>query len=137
MKGMITNARQYRVTKSQAEKFRRAIDAFDEKQALTCGSDPLIVRAQINALKGQQRRLLEELAEFDALRSAPGKKISVSGLEQLPELLIKVRIARELSQKDLAELLGMKEQQIQRYEAERYQSASLHRLADIADERAA
>ena len=38
-----------------------------------------------------------------------------------------------LSQKDLAEKLGLKEQQIQRYEATDYESASLSRLLEISD----
>ncbi len=35
------------------------------------------------------------------------------------------RIARNLTQKELARKLGLKEQQIQRYEADRYSSISL------------
>ena len=47
-------------------------------------------------------------------------------------LLIAARIIRRLSQKDLARRLGMAEQQIQRYEAERYKSISLHRFQKVA-----
>src|SRR6266404_3372381 len=39
----------------------------------------------------------------------------------------------DVSQKDLADFLGLKEQQIQRFEAERYSSASLDRLIEVAD----
>ena len=53
--------------------------------------------------------------------------------DDLPDILIRARIARGMSQKELADFLGLKEQQIQRYEAERYRSASLDRLIEIAD----
>ena len=53
-------------------------------------------------------------------------------LESLPEMLIEERMRLGFTQKQLAEKIGIKEQQIQRYEASRYQSASLRRLQEIA-----
>jgi transcriptional regulator with XRE-family HTH domain len=49
----------------------------------------------------------------------------------LPHGLIKARIARGFSQKELADKLGLKEQQIQRYEASDYETASFARLKEI------
>jgi HTH-type transcriptional regulator/antitoxin HigA len=48
-------------------------------------------------------------------------------------LLVKARIARNLTQKDLANALGIKEQQVQRYESELYRSANLKTLSNIAE----
>lgn len=57
----------------------------------------------------------------------------INGLiEKLPEMLIEERLRLGLTQKHLAEKMGLKEQQIQRYEATRYQSASLRRLTEVA-----
>ena len=53
-------------------------------------------------------------------------------MEEVPSILIKARIAKGFSQRQLADALGLKEQQIQRYEAEEYASANLRRLADVA-----
>jgi HTH-type transcriptional regulator/antitoxin HigA len=53
-------------------------------------------------------------------------------LENLPEILIEERKRLGLTQRQLAERLEIKEQQIQRYEASRYQSASLQRLCEVA-----
>ena len=50
----------------------------------------------------------------------------------IPRDLIRARIAAGLSQKELAERLGMPEQQIQRYEAKEYESVSLARISEIA-----
>ncbi|MFN0055014.1 MAG: helix-turn-helix domain-containing protein [Planctomycetales bacterium] len=49
----------------------------------------------------------------------------------MPSALVKARIATGLSQRALAKRLGLKEQQIQRYEATDFQSASLSRLQEI------
>ena len=54
-------------------------------------------------------------------------------LGELPDILIQARIARGLSQRELGDYLGLKEQQVQRYEAERYRSASLDRLVEVSD----
>ena len=47
-------------------------------------------------------------------------------------MLIQARIAAGLTQEDLAARLGVKPQQIQRYEASDYQTASFARLREIA-----
>ena len=47
--------------------------------------------------------------------------------------MIQARIARGLTQKELAQKLGLKEQQIQRYEASSYAKASLARINQIID----
>lgn len=52
--------------------------------------------------------------------------------EALPQLLIKARIRKGLTPKDLAKALGLKEQQIRRYEADEYRGASVKRLREIA-----
>jgi transcriptional regulator with XRE-family HTH domain len=53
-------------------------------------------------------------------------------LKALPRELIHRRKLNGWTQKQLAEKLGLKEQQIQRYEKTCYQGVSLHRLAVIA-----
>jgi transcriptional regulator with XRE-family HTH domain len=55
----------------------------------------------------------------------------LESFDLLPQGLIKARIARGLSQKDLAEKVGLAEQQIQRYEADEYATASFERLKEI------
>ncbi len=61
------------------------------------------------------------------------KSLLVAIVECLPEALIDDRKKRGLTQRELAERLGIKEQQIQRYEATRYQSASLKRIVEVAE----
>ena len=56
----------------------------------------------------------------------------MASFDELANGLIKARIAAGLSQRALAQRLNLKEQQIQRYEAERYATASYRRLCEVA-----
>ena len=58
---------------------------------------------------------------------------AADSLAELATVLVKARIVRGWTQRQLAAALGVAEQQVQRYEANEYRSASLARLCDIAD----
>jgi transcriptional regulator with XRE-family HTH domain len=129
---MITNERQYKITRAEADKFRRALAELAAEGGVRVGVHPRLIQAERDALESQLEDLRSEISEYERLKSADVPVISISTFDELPEGLIKARIAAGLSQKALAERLGLKEQQIQRYEAERYASASYQRLRDIA-----
>jgi HTH-type transcriptional regulator/antitoxin HigA len=88
---------------------------------------------QIDALETDVSKLNAEINEFERLKSGTVKVISANSFHDLPDVIIKARIARALTQKDLALKLGMKEQQIQRYETNNFASASFSILAKIVD----
>ena len=67
------------------------------------------------------------------IASDPISSVTVTGLEGLADALIQARIAAGLTQEELAERLGLKKQQVQRYEATRYATANLKRLNAVAD----
>lgn len=125
---MITNDRQHRITRSKAQKFRRSLSRLSENLN---PSDALQI-AQGDALRSQLHELEQQLSEYEALKSGEKRVISFDSLEQIPQLLIQARTAAGLSQRELADKLGLKEQQIQRYESTRYSSANLDRLLRLA-----
>jgi HTH-type transcriptional regulator/antitoxin HigA len=129
---MITNERQYKISMSQADRFARALKEFDEPALIAQGIDPRIVQAQHDGLASQLKELRNEIKQYERLKSGAVKRLSTTDVADIGTKLIEARIAQGLSQKQLAERLGMKEQQIQRYEQERYQAASLARLAEVA-----
>lgn len=129
---MITNERQYRITRNMAKRFERALEGFDADSPKRADMHPRLVQAEREAITSQLASLREELEEYSQLKSAGVSAIVVSSLDKLPEGLIKARIARGLSQRQLAQRLDLKAQQIQRYEAERYASASYQRLCEVA-----
>jgi len=92
---------------------------------------PLLRQAQLDALQRQQESLRQELADYEALKGSGLRVFPAASFDELPRTLIKARIAAGLSQKELAERLGLKEQQVQKYEATEYTSASMARMRDV------
>ena len=129
---MIRNERQYRITRAQAARFSETLSAIREKRGDLQGTHPLIVKAQKDALSSQIADLESEMREYESLKSGEFQLDGLGTVEELPTTLIKARIARGMSQKDLAERIGLKEQQIQRYESTDYASASLSRIKEVA-----
>lgn len=128
---MIKNERQYRITKAQAEKFEQALAQSKEATPATPQVHPLLKKAQQDAIESQLDELRAQLAEYDALQAGQKFVLEVPSFDDLPRALIKSRIAAGMSQKDLAEKLSLKEQQIQQYEATEYASASITRFKEI------
>jgi ribosome-binding protein aMBF1 (putative translation factor) len=131
METMIKNERQYHTTKIQAQKIQDALSR-PAKPPSKRQVHPLLRKAEQDALRSQLRDLRAEIREYESLRSGDKIALARTSLDELPRTLIQARIALGLSQKDLANRLGLKEQQIQRYEATNYASASLTRVQEIA-----
>ncbi|MGZ8306420.1 MAG: helix-turn-helix domain-containing protein [Allosphingosinicella sp.] len=127
---MITNEKQYKSTRLQIARFRDLLAALDGAPSAL---SPVLVQAQRDALTSQLDELSEEVELYDRLRAGQVTQFSADSLAELPDILIQARIARGLSQRELGDYLGLKEQQVQRYEAERYRSASLDRLVKVSD----
>ena len=126
---MIKNERQYRITKAQADGLSRTLESLTQRADRV---HPLIAKAQEDALRSQIEELRGELRDYESLLSGGFESDDLDTVARLPTMLIRARIAQGLSQKDLAERLGLKEQQIQRYEASEYASASLTRIKEVA-----
>jgi transcriptional regulator with XRE-family HTH domain len=127
---MIKNERQYRITRAQADKFEIALREL-EGSADDGRIHPKLRKAQIDALRSQLSDLRAEVEEYQALKSGKRKVPSMKSFADLPKTLIQARIASGLSQEELADRLGLKPQQIQRYEATDYSSASLARVSEV------
>ena len=129
---MIKNERQYRISKNQALRFSQTLESLRRRSKDSMeGTHPLIAKAQEDALRSQMADLEEELSEYESLRAGNFELRDLKVVSELPTALIKARIAQGLSQRDLAERLKLKEQQIQRYEATDYASASLARIKQV------
>ncbi len=138
---MIRNERQYRITSHQRQIFAEALDNLLSQQpnhgwsetpdSADVSQDRRRFELQRASLAGQIADLDSQLREYEALRAGEVSTVRVASLADLPNALVRARIGSGLTQRELAERLGMKEQQIQRYEAESYASASLSRLQEV------
>lgn len=127
---MITNEVQYRTTKAHLAKFEDA--AANLRNKLAAKPKDKLTRLELDAVTSQADDLSAEIAEYDKLRSGTVSTFEADSLADLAILLVKARIARGWTQRDLAKALNIAEQQVQRYEATGYRSASLARICDVA-----
>jgi HTH-type transcriptional regulator/antitoxin HigA len=130
---MIYSEQQYSISEGQLDKLRSALAAAQSKDAAATGEQRWLRDAQADAIKSQIATLEAELSHYELLKSGEITFAKTHSLENLPSVLVQARIAAGLSQTDLAERLGMKAQQIQRYEASDYTGASLARLIDVCE----
>ena len=128
---MIKNERQYRITRAQADRFSAALCRLDAGAADRSERHPRLLSVQREALQSQLSDLEADLREYEALKAGDFAFGQLKGVAELPRQLIRARIARGLSQRELADRLGLKEQQIQRYEASDYASASFGRIQEV------
>jgi transcriptional regulator with XRE-family HTH domain len=127
---MIKNDRQYHLTRSQLQRFEALLEELRRRPVDEKGE--LRHSLEVTAVEGQIAELTAQVEEYDALRTGRAAVGRLESLDQLPNLLVRARIASGLSQRQLAERLGLKEQQIQRYEADDWSTASLSRLIEVA-----
>jgi DNA-binding Xre family transcriptional regulator len=128
---MIQNKRQYGVTKTKLYDLQQKLSALESDRQLADRSHPRALKIQKAALSSQIQAMLAELSEYESLKQGTAK-IAISSLEELPVALIKARIAAGITQKELAERVAVQEQQIQRYEANRYAGVGFERLLEIS-----
>ena len=125
---MIRNEREYAVTKSWVKKFEAAAARIDAE--LADGTDK-ILEAERTGLRSRADEMRNDIAEYEALKAGRMPPADMGNLEELPDALIGARIALGMTQRELAEKMGMREQQVQRYEQTGYESASYARLLEV------
>lgn len=129
---MITNERQYRITKAWLKKFEASIAAHDQSEPRP-GVHPRIHQAAGDALRSEAEVLRGQLDEYERLRAGHVKQRTLDSLAELPRAIIEARIAARVTQKGLADRLGVAEQQVQRWEADEYEGVSVQRMQEIAN----
>ena len=130
---MIYSDKQYTISEGQLGKLREALTVAQSKDVGAIGELDWLRDAQAEAIKSQIATLEAELSHYELLKSGEITFAKTHSLENLPSVLVQARIAAGLSQPDLAKRLGIKAQQVQRYEASDYSGASLDRLIDVCE----
>lgn len=126
---MIYSDRQYQVTRTELNKLTTSLKSAAEQ----IDAEAWVIQAHLDALRSQISELEAELAEYEMLKVGKIAFAETCSLSELPRVLVQARIARGLSQTELGQRLNMKPQQVQRYEATNYMSASLARLIEVAE----
>ena len=129
---MIKNEKQYRITRTQARRFEGALAEL-ALQKRPANIAPRLWQAQREAAQSQLCNLQEQIEAYERLHVGKSKELVLQAVEDLPKTLIRARIASGLTQEGLAHRLGLKTQQIQRYEATEYESASFARIRKVVE----
>lgn len=127
---MIKNEKQYRITKAQVRRFEESLaQLVTEKRPANI--TPRLWQAQRDAAQSQLEELRDQVETYEKLHFGKSREMVLDSVEDLPKVLIRARIAAGLTQEGLAHQLGLKPQQVQRYEATEYESASFARIVKV------
>lgn len=129
---MIKNEKQYRISKAQVRRFEDALAELGA-QKRPANITPRLWQAQREAAESQLQDLREQVDVYERLHWGKDKQLMLEAVEDLPKTLIQARIASGMTQEGLALRLGLKTQQVQRYEATEYESASFARIRKVVE----
>ena len=127
---MIKNEKQYKITKSKLEKWLKTLEQVET--ICQPGVAEWVVKEQRLGVEQQIRQLQAELKEYEDTVSGRQLLPDPSVVAEIPSLLIRWRIARHLTQRELAQRAGIHENLLQKYEAENYGCASYNTILHIA-----
>ena len=122
---IISNDRQARETAALIEQINQALSSEQVLKSIVEGLPREVIDGVRRSLNSEKNELLECLEAYHEARSGNFESLKARTGNDLGDFLIAARIIKGWSQKDLARNLGLREQAIQRYEAERYRSISL------------
>lgn len=132
---MIRTEKEYRHSEEQLARLRADLEELSRLD-ITADDQSVVSSSAVDALRMQIEDIEREMEEYKDLKDPKSGRLlafEADELDSLGEMLMKARIARGVTQAELARELEMTQQQIQRYERDGYQKISLWRLAEIAD----
>lgn len=129
---MITNERQYKIAHAQMRRFEESLDAHHASEPAE-GVDPRIHEAMGSAIASEIEDLAAQIQRYEDLRDGRVDHRELGSLRELPIALIEARIVAGMTQKELAEGLGVAPQQVQRWESTEYSGVGVDRLQEVAD----
>jgi len=122
------------------KEYKEAVERIGlEKQRLTrqkaelkaMGLLPAEIKRAMDPLLSFHQQLEEEVQAYERLKR--GEFEEIGNLRGLGQLLVSLRIARGLTQRQLAEKLGVHDTQVSRDERNEYHGITLERAARILD----
>jgi DNA-binding Xre family transcriptional regulator len=125
--------------KTDAQRARTIAQIEGFKRALTQATDDngRAASKRIAAIRGSYesmiRQLEEEIEEYDRLTAGSVTIPPLERLDQIAPFIVRLRIAKGVSQTELANRLGVSKQVVSRSEEDDYQGVGLERLQNILD----
>ncbi|MEZ6111942.1 MAG: helix-turn-helix transcriptional regulator [Pirellulaceae bacterium] len=127
---MIRNENEYHEAAKRLREERERLDGLQQRLHSERRSAAEINRV-LDPLHSFHLQLAEEVESYERLRR--GQFSELQNLHGLGRLLVGLRIARDMSQRELAEKLGVHESQVSRDERNEYHGLTVQRAARILD----
>jgi transcriptional regulator with XRE-family HTH domain len=105
--------------------------AEHEQRLVAMSLTPDEVKRALDPLRSFHKQLEAEVAEFERIKD--GHVREVSNLHGLGRALVAIRIALGLTQRELAERLGVNESQVSRDERNEYRGVTVERACRVLD----
>jgi DNA-binding Xre family transcriptional regulator len=125
---MIKNEKQFNITKKKLAEVNELITK--ENPLVSKSLQKELYVTSLIRIKNQMQNEVNQYEKTKHKGISLKRKISIT---KLPDILIEYKISKKLSQKDFSAILGIKEQQLQRYEAEHYATVSFRRLLEFVE----
>ncbi len=128
---MIRNENEYREAVARLKEEEKRLAAHRRELEKT-GLSPEELKRVLDPMESFHLQLAEEVESYERLKR--GEFGEIHNLRGIGRLLIGLRIAQGLSQRELAERLGVHESQVSRDERNEYHNVTLERAAKILDD---
>jgi ribosome-binding protein aMBF1 (putative translation factor) len=127
---MIRNEKEYQEAAARLEAERRRLEEHRAKLS-EAGLAKDEVKRVMDPMVSFHLQLQEEVESYERLKR--GEFDELDNLRGLGHLLVSLRIARSISQRDLASRLGVHESQVSRDERNEYHGITLERAIKVLD----
>jgi ribosome-binding protein aMBF1 (putative translation factor) len=127
---MIRTETEYRTSKKRAQEQARLIKQQEAKLAAE-GLKPAQIKRALDPLRSFAAQISEEIGIYDRLKR--GKFSELKNLQGIGQMLVGIRIALGLTQRELAEKLGVHETQVSRDERNDYYGITIDRASRILE----
>lgn len=127
---MIRNESEYQEAVARIKEERGRIEE-QRKQLDASGLSPDQIKRALDPMVSFHLQLAEEVESYERLQR--GEFDEIRNLRGIGRLLIGLRIAQGLTQRELAARLGVNESQVSRDERNEYHGVTLERAAKILD----
>lgn len=132
---MIKTQQEYQFTQQLVKEFEESIAALEQDETRR-RNDPDGWELMKSSLLSQLQKLRSEVTAYENLLAhdcfSP-IRLTLSEIDDFPQILVQARIAAKLSYEELANLAGLSEEKIQHYEQNDYQDASFLEIKFIMD----
>lgn len=130
---IILNEREVREARGRIARLSEALQSERALDSVVAGLPPEVTAQVTRMMRGERERLEAAVGAYEQAKdTGRASDLGILAGRDPGLTLIVARIAKGYSQRDLAWRLGLKEQQIQRYEAERYSQISLKNYGRLA-----